>query len=55
MLDISRSGTGFVVVDDMPGYDILDARPDDFNTALHGDKVKVKIKDGKEKQKDNGE
>ena len=36
-LDISRSGTGFVVVDNMP-VDIL-IRPDDLGTALHGDKV----------------
>src|SRR4030095_11304913 len=49
VLDISRSGTGFVVVKDMP-VDIL-IRPDDMGTALHGDTVKVKIKDAKEKNK----
>jgi len=49
VLDISRSGTGFVVVKDMP-VDIL-IRPDDMGTALHGDTVKVKIKDAKEKHK----
>jgi ribonuclease R len=48
-LDISRSGTGFVVVENMP-VDIL-IRPDDLGTALHGDTVKVKVKDGKEKNK----
>ena len=48
-LDISRSGTGFVVVDNMP-VDIL-IRPDDLGTALHGDKVKVKVKDAREKNK----
>ena len=42
VLDISRSGTGFVVVPNMP-VDIL-IRPDDLGTALHGDTVKVKIK-----------
>ena len=49
VLDISRSGTGFVVVPNMP-VDIL-IRPDDIGTALHGDTVKVKIKDAKEKHK----
>ena len=48
-LDISRSGTGFVVVENMP-IDIL-IRPDDIGTALNGDKVKVKVKDAKEKHK----
>lgn len=47
VLDISRSGTGFVMVDNQE-TDILVQRGD-FNTALHGDKVIVKIKDGKEK------
>ena len=47
VLDISRSGTGFVMVDKQD-TDILVQRGD-FNTALHGDTVKVKIKDGKEK------
>ena len=47
VLDISRSGTGFVIVNNQD-TDILVQRGD-FNTALHGDKVKVKIKDGKEK------
>src|SRR5687768_4954036 len=49
ILDISRSGTGFVVVKDMP-VDIL-IRPGDMGTALHGDTVKVRIKDAKEKHK----
>lgn len=42
VLDITRSGMGFVVV---PGEsnDIL-VRPSDFNTALHGDTVKVVIR-----------
>ena len=48
VLDISRSGTGFVVVPNMP-VDIL-IRPDDLGTALHGDTVKVKVKDAKEKE-----
>ncbi|HEX7845472.1 MAG TPA: VacB/RNase II family 3'-5' exoribonuclease, partial [Chitinophagaceae bacterium] len=43
VLDITRSGTGFVTVEGME-VDIL-IRPSDFNTALHGDTVKVAIKD----------
>lgn len=43
-LDITRSGMGFVVVADME-TDIL-IRPGDFNTAMHGDTVIVKVKDG---------
>ncbi len=42
MLDITRSGMGFVIVPDSE-TDIL-IRPSDFNTALHGDTVRVKIK-----------
>ncbi|HJU45730.1 MAG TPA: hypothetical protein VJ647_03055, partial [Chitinophagaceae bacterium] len=41
VLDITRSGMGFVIVDDKDA-DIM-VRPNDFNTALHGDKVRVKI------------
>lgn len=41
VLDIVRSGMGFVLVDGMDD-DIL-VRPGDFNTALHGDKVRVKV------------
>ena len=40
-LDITRSGMGFVVVPDMEN-DII-VRPSDFNTALNGDTVRVKI------------
>lgn len=41
-LDITRSGMGFVIV---PGSetDIL-VKPGDFNTALHGDLVRVRLK-----------
>jgi ribonuclease R len=42
-LDISRSGMGFVTVDGLD-VDIL-IRPADFNTALHGDTVRVAIKE----------
>lgn len=43
-LDITRSGMGFVVVPDLE-TDIL-IRPNDFNTAMHGDTVLVKVKSG---------
>ncbi len=40
-LDVTRSGIGFVIIDkDSP--DIL-VRPNDFNTALHGDTVRVEV------------
>jgi ribonuclease R len=38
-LDITRSGIGFVIVDKVD-KDIM-VRPSDFNTALHGDTVRV--------------
>ena len=41
-LDITRSGMGFVIVPEQE-TDIL-IRPSDFNTAMHGDIVRVKIK-----------
>jgi ribonuclease R len=41
-LDITRSGMGFVVVQG-ESNDIM-VRPSDFNTALHGDTVRVLIK-----------
>jgi ribonuclease R len=44
VLDITRSGMGFVVVPAME-TDIL-IRPGDFNTAMHGDTVIVRIKNG---------
>ncbi|HLO80646.1 MAG TPA: ribonuclease R [Chitinophagaceae bacterium] len=40
-LDITRSGMGFVIVENMQ-KDIL-VRPSDLNRAFHGDKVRVKI------------
>jgi ribonuclease R len=44
-LDITRSGMGFVIVEGMD-VDII-VRPGDFNTALHGDTVRVALKGGK--------
>jgi ribonuclease R len=43
-LDITRSGMGFVIIPDQE-TDVL-IRPADFNTAMHGDIVRVKIKNG---------
>lgn len=43
VLDITRSGMGYVVVDGME-TDIM-VKPGDFHTALHGDVVRVKIKE----------
>ena len=41
VLDITRSGMGYVVIADGSG-DVL-VRPGDFNTALNGDTVRVRI------------
>ena len=41
VLDITRSGMGYVVVENLD-VDIL-IRPNDFNTAFHGDKVRVNV------------
>ncbi len=43
VLDITRSGMGFVTIEGME-TDVL-IRPSDFNTALHGDTVRVSIKE----------
>ena len=40
-IDITRSGIGYVIATDGKG-DVL-VRPGDFNTALHGDTVRVKV------------
>ncbi|HJW17386.1 MAG TPA: ribonuclease R [Flavisolibacter sp.] len=45
VLEITRSGMGFVVVTGLE-TDIL-VRPNDFNTAMHGDTVRVQVDPGK--------
>lgn len=40
-LEVTRSGMGFVITEQMD-KDIL-VRPNDFNTALHGDTVRVRV------------
>jgi ribonuclease R len=46
VLEITRSGMGFVVVENLD-TDVL-VRPNDFNTALHGDVVRIKLHTRKE-------
>src|SRR5215217_3857116 len=41
VLEVTRSGMGFVIVSGLE-TDIL-VRPNDFNTALHGDTVRVQV------------
>src|SRR4051812_35612777 len=48
VLDVTRSGVGYVIVDGIE-KDIL-IRPHDFNRALNGDTVNVKIKDNRGKR-----
>src|SRR5688572_13708696 len=52
-LDITRSGMGFVVVQGQDN-DIM-VRPADFNTALHGDTVRVMIKGDFKRGRQQGE
>lgn len=51
-LDITRSGIGYVIVDGQPN-DIL-VRPADFNTALHGDTVRVQVAGGRQGSRQQG-
>jgi ribonuclease R len=52
VLDVTRSGMGFVIVENTP-VDIM-VKPNDFNTALHGDTVRVKIKEEKKGRRMQG-
>jgi ribonuclease R len=45
VIDITRSGMGFVIVENLP-VDVI-VRPGDLNTALHGDLVLIKITEDK--------
>ena len=49
VLDISRSGTGFVVVENLP-IDIM-IRPGDLGTAMNGDTVRVQVKEARDRDK----
>jgi len=43
VLDITRSGIGYVIAEGRD-KDVL-VRPNDFNRAMHGDTVRVKLKE----------
>jgi len=53
VLDITRSGMGFVTVPEME-VDVL-IKPGNFNTALHGDSVRVRTKSDRGGQRLQGE
>ena len=52
VLEVTRSGMGFVVVENLE-TDVL-VRPNDFNTALHGDVVRVKLNPHREGKRQQG-
>jgi len=52
-IEITRSGMGFVIVEGME-TDIL-IRPNDFNTAMHGDTVRVTVKPNRDGKRLQGE
>ena len=52
-LDVTRSGVGYVIVEGLE-TDVL-VRPNDFNTALHGDTVRVRITNGQQRGRMQGE
>src|SRR5215203_2675498 len=52
VLEVTRSGMGFVVVENLE-TDVL-VRPNDFNTALHGDVVRVKLSPQREGKRQEG-
>lgn len=52
-LEITRSGMGFVVVEGLD-TDVL-VRPPDFNTALHGDTVRIQVKPNRDGKRMQGE
>ncbi|HUQ96908.1 MAG TPA: ribonuclease R [Chitinophagaceae bacterium] len=51
-LEVTRSGMGFVVVEGLEA-DVL-VRPNDFNTAMHGDTVRVKVSPQREGKRAQG-
>lgn len=51
-LEITRSGMGFVIVEGLEA-DVL-VRPNDFNTAMHGDTVRVKVSPQREGKRAQG-
>ncbi len=53
VLELTRSGMGFVIVENLE-TDIL-VRPNDFGTAMHGDKVRVVVKQAQNGKRMQGE
>lgn len=51
-LEITRSGMGFVTLDGAE-EDVI-VRPSDFNTALHGDKVRLRLRPGRNGRRPQG-
>src|SRR5688572_204609 len=51
-MELTRSGMGFVVVEGLES-DVL-VRPNDFNSALHGDKVRVQLQARREGKRVQG-
>jgi ribonuclease R len=51
-IEITRSGMGFVIVEGLD-TDVL-VRPNDFNTAMHGDTVRVKVTPQREGRRAQG-
>jgi ribonuclease R len=52
-IEITRSGMGFVIVEGLES-DVL-VRPPDFNTALHGDTVRIQVKPNRDGKRMQGE
>ena len=52
-LEVTRSGMGFVIVEGLEA-DVL-VRPPDFNTALHGDTVRIQVKPNRDGKRMQGE
>src|SRR5664279_5596984 len=48
VLEITRSGIGYVVAEGR-NHDVL-VRPNDFNKAMHGDTVRVKVKESRSRR-----
>jgi len=53
VLDVTRSGMGFVTIENLP-VDVI-VKPEGFNTALHGDLVRVKINEEKKGKRMQGQ
>ncbi len=52
VMEVTRSGMGFVIVENLE-TDVL-VRPNDFNTAMHGDKVRVRLSEQRQGKRMQG-